>query len=177
NDDFAKMVGGYKDLAELETKIKEDLTKKAMQEGEKNLRNELINQVVKLNFFEVPETLLNFYLDSLVEDLKKKHKKVDEAKIREEYKEIGAGHIRWDYLFHQIAEKEKIEVNKEEIEEWTKKFAKDYKMEKEKAEELLVTPQNTKRIRENILEDKVIDFLLKNATIKEETFFAQSGEK
>ncbi len=176
NDDFAKMVGGYKDLAELETKIKEDLTKKAMQEGEKNLRNELINQVVKLNFFEVPETLLNFYLDSLIEDLKKKYKKVDEAKIREEYKEIGAGHIRWDYLFHQIAEKEKIDVNKEEIEEWAKKFAKDYKMEKGKAEELLGTPQNTKRIIENILEDKVVGFLLKNAVIKEETFLAESGK-
>ena len=177
NDNFAKMVGGYKDLAELKTKIKEGLTKKAMQDGEKNLRNELINQIIKLNFFEVPETLLNFYLDSLIEDLKKKHKKVDEAKIREEYKEIGAGHIRWDYLFHQIAEKEKIEVNKEEIEEWTKKFAKDYKMEKERTEELLATPQNTKRIRENILEDKVIDFLLKNAIIKEETFLPESEKK
>ena len=177
NDDFAKKVGGYKDLAELKTKIKEDLTKKATQDSEKNLRNELINQVVKLNFFEVPATLLNFYLDSLIEDLKKKHKKVDEAKIREEYKEIGAGHIRWDYLFHQIAEKEKIDVNKEEIEEWTKKFAQDYKMEKEKAEELLATPQNTKRIRENILEDKVVDFLLKNAVIKEEAFLPEIGKK
>lgn len=175
NDDFAKMAGGYKDLAELKTKIREGLTKKAMQDSEKNLKNELINQVIKLNFFEVPETVLNFYLDSLIEDLKKKYRKVDEAKIREEYKEIGAGQIRWDYLFHQIAEKEKIEVNEEEIEEWAKKFAKDYKMEKEKAEELLGTPQNTKRIKENILEDKVVDFLLKNAVIKEERFLTDSG--
>lgn len=175
NDDFAKMVGGYKDLAELKTKVREDLTKKAMLDSEKDLRNEAINQVIKINFFEVPQTLLNFYLDSLIEDLKKKYRKVDEAKIRDEYKEIGADHIRWDYLFHKIAEKEKIEVNQEEIEEWTKKFAQDYKMEKEKAEKLLGTPQNTKRIRENILEDKVVAFLLKNAVIKEQTFFGQSG--
>jgi trigger factor len=177
NDDFAKMVGDFKDLKELKTKIEEDLTKTAIQESEKNLRNELINQVIKLNFFEIPETLLNFYLDSLIEDLKKKYKKVDEAKTREEYKEIGAGHIRWDYLFHQIAEKEKVGVRKEEIEEWAKKFAKDYKMEKEKADELLGTPQNTKRVIENILEDKVVDFLLKNAVIKEETFLNQSGKE
>ena len=152
------------------------MTKKAVQDSENILKNELINQVVKLNFFEVPETVLNFYLDSLIEDLKKKYQKVDEAKIREEYKEIGSAHIRWDYLFHQIAEKEKIEIAKEEIEKWAEKFAQDYKMEKEKAEELLGTPQNIKRIRENILEDKVIDFLLKNAVIKEETFLAQSGK-
>ena len=174
NDDLAKMVGGYKDLTELKTKIGENLTKKTMQDSEKNLRNELINQVIKLNFFEVPETLLSFYLDSLIEDLKKKYRKVDEAKIREEYKETGAGHIRWDYLFHQIAEKEKIEVNQEEVEKWTNKLAKDYKMEEEKEKELLGTPQSIKRIRENILEDKVVNFLLKNAVIKEETSSAQS---
>jgi len=176
NDDFAKMVGGYKNLAELKSKIKEDLSKKATLDAEKNLRNELINRVVKLNFFEVPETVLNFYLDSLIEDLKKKYQKVDEAKIREEYQQIGAAHIRWDYLLHKIAEKEKIEVNEEDIEEWTKKFAKDYKMEKEKAKELLETPQNTKRIRENILEEKVVDSLLKNAVIKEESFLPENGK-
>ena len=176
NDDLAKMAGGYKDLAELKTKIKEGLTKKAVADSENILRNELINQIVKLNFFEVPETVLNFYLDSLIEDLKKKYQNVDEAKIREEYKEIGSAHIRWDYLFHQIAEKEKIEIAKEEIEKWAEKFTQDYKMEKEKAEELLGTPQNIKRIRENILEDKVIDLLLKDAVIKEETFLAPSGK-
>jgi trigger factor len=175
NDDFAKMVGGYKDLTELKSKITEDLTKRAMQDAEKNLRNDMINRVIKLNFFEVPETVLNFYLDSLIQDLKNKYRKVDEAKIREEYKEIGAAHIRWDYLLHQIAEKEKIEVSKDDIEEWTKKFAKDYKMEKEKAKELLETPQNAKRIGENILEEKVVDFLLKNAVIKEESFLSELG--
>lgn len=177
NEDFAKMAGGYKDLAELRTKIKEGLAKNAERDGENHLKNEVINQVVKLNFFEVPETVLNLYLDSLIEDLKKKYQKVDEAKIREEYKEIGSAHIRWDYIFHKIAEKEKIEVNKEDLEEWGRKFAQDYKMEKEKAEEFLSTPQNIKRIKENILEDKVIDFLLKNAVVREETFLAQSGKE
>jgi trigger factor len=176
DDKFAKMVGDFKDLASLKTKIEEDLTKKAMQDAEKNLRNELINQVIKLNFFEVPETVLNFYLDSLIQDLKKKYRKVDEKKTREEFKDIGAAQIRWDYLFHQIAEKEKIEVAKEEVEEWAKKFAEDYRMEKEKADQLLGTPQKIKRIQENILEDKVVDFLLGNAVIKEETLLVDSSE-
>jgi len=176
NDDLAKMVGDYKNLTELKTKIKQDLTEKAIQDSEKNLRNELINQIIKLNFFEVPETVLKFYLDSLIEDLKKKYKKVDETKTREEFKEIGAAQIRWDYLFHQIAEKEKIEVTKEEVEEWASKFAKDYRMEKEQADQLLGTPQKIKRIQENILEDKVVDFLLKNAVIEEETFLADDSK-
>ena len=77
---------------------------------------------------------------------------------------------------NEIAEKEKIEVTKEEIEEWTKKFAEEYKMEKEKADQLLGTPQKIKRIQENILEDKVVDFLLKNAIVKEETLLAESSK-
>jgi trigger factor len=176
NDDLAKMAGDFKDLAELKAKITEDLTKKAMQDSEKNLRNDLINQVIKLNFFEVPETLLKFYLDSLIQDLKKKYRKVDEAKTREDFKEIGAAQIRWDYLLHRIAEKEKVEVTQDEIEEWTKKFAKEYRMEKDKAEQLLGTPEKIKRIQENILEDKVVDFLLKNAVVEEESFVPESSK-
>jgi trigger factor len=176
NDDLARMVGDFKDLAELKAKIREDLTKKATQDSEKNLRNHLINQVIKLNFFEVPETLLKFYLDSLIQDLKKKYRKVDEAKTREEFKEIGAAQIRWDYLFHRIAEKEKIEVTQDEIEEWTEKFAKEYRMEKDKADQLMGTPEKIKRIRENILEDKVVGFVLKNAVVKEESFVPQSSK-
>jgi FKBP-type peptidyl-prolyl cis-trans isomerase (trigger factor) len=120
--------------------------------------------------------VLKFYLDSLIEDLKKKYKKVDETKTREEFKEIGAAQIRWDYLFHQIAEKEKIEVTKEEVEQWASKFAKDYRMEKEQADQLLGTPQKIKRIQENILEDKVVNFLLKNAVIEEQTFLADDSK-
>jgi len=170
DDDFARTVGGYDNLDQLKSKIKEGLIRRAQKDQERELKNELINQLIKRNPFEVPDTLLNFYMDSLIEDLKKNYRKVDEKQIREKYRGIATNHIRWDLLYHQIAEKEKIQVTPEEIEAWLKDFARDYRMKMEEARKLLENPSQAKRIKEELLEQKVLDFLLKNAKIKEETY-------
>ena len=177
NDNFAKTVGGYNTIAELKSKIREGLVKKAQRDGEAEAKNELTNQVIKRNPFEVPETLLNFYMDSLIQDLKRKYQKVDEEKTKEKYRDIAIGHIRWDLLFHQIAEKENIQVTKEDMETWLEDFARDYKMKAEEARKLLENPSQIKKIKEDLLEKKVLEFLLKNAKIKEETFLTQETEE
>ncbi len=177
NDAFAKTVGGYKNLGELKNKIKEGLVSKAQREAEAEVRNQLINQVIRRNAFEVPDTLLNFYMDSLIDDLRKKYKRVDERRIRKDYQDIAIDHIRWDLLFHQIAEKEKIKVSQEEIKAWVEDFAQDYRMRSEDVRKLLENPSQMKRIKEDILEKKVVDFLLRNAKIKEKTKQKNSNEE
>lgn len=176
-DDFAKTVGGYQTIAQLKGKIREGLLKKAQRDAEAEVKNELVNQVIKRNPFEVPDTLLNYYMDSLIQDLKRKYQKVDEKKVREDYKEIAIGHIKWDFLFHQIVEKENIRVTQEEMDAWVEAFARDYKMKTEEAKKLAENPSQMKRIKEDLLEKNVVEFLFRNAKIKEETFLAQKNEE
>ncbi|MGB7063432.1 MAG: trigger factor [Candidatus Zixiibacteriota bacterium] len=173
NDEFAKTVGKFKTLDELKGKIREGLLKKSRRDVEVEVKNELVDQVIKHNPFEVPDTLFDYYMDSLIKDLKGKYKKVDEKKVREDYKEVASGHIKWDFLFHQIVEKEKIQVTKEDMDAWVENFARDYKMKTEDAKKLVENPSQIKKIREDILEKKVLDFLRKSAKIKEETIPAQ----
>ncbi|MCK4224732.1 MAG: trigger factor [candidate division Zixibacteria bacterium] len=177
NDNFAKTVGGYNTIVELKVKVREGLVKRAQRDAEGEVKNELINQVIKRNPFEVPDTLFNYYIDSLIKDLKTKYKKVNEKKIREEYRDIAIGHIRWDLLFHQIVEKENIQVTQEEIDAWVEDFAQNYKMKTEEARKLSENPSQLKRIKEDLLEKKTLNFLLQNAKIKEETFFPQKTEE
>ncbi len=173
NDDFAKTVGKFKTLDELKNKIREGLLKKSRRDAEVEVKNELVDQVIKSNPFEVPDTLFDYYMESLIKDLKGKYKKVDEKKVREDYKNVASGHIKWDFLFHQIVEKEKIQVTKEDMDAWVENFARDYKMKTEDAKKLVENPSQIKKIREDILEKKVLDFLRKSAKIKEETIPAQ----
>lgn len=72
---FAKTVGKYNTVAELKDKIREGLVQRDLKDALTEVKNDLINEVIKHNQFEVPETLINFYLDSVVEDLKKNTKK------------------------------------------------------------------------------------------------------
>ena len=168
DDDFARSLGEFKDLDDLKEKIREDLEARAEREKERDLKNQLIKEVVQKNSFEVPQTLLNYYLDSVVENFKKSQKKIEEDKLREQYKELGENRIRWEFLMHQISEKEKIEVTQADIDDFTRKFAQNYKLELEKAKEFLARQKDIKNLKEDILEEKVLDFLLKNAVIREE---------
>ncbi|HEX7402304.1 MAG TPA: trigger factor [candidate division Zixibacteria bacterium] len=170
NDEFAKTVGEYKNLGELKGKIKEGLIQRDMKDADTELKTDLINQVIRRNPFEVPDTLFDYYLDSVIEDLKKRYQKVDEKKVREEYKDIALAQIRWDFLFHRIAEKENIQVTKPEMENWCEQNAKAMRVTVEEAIKSLENPSFSKRIKEDLREKKTIDFLLKNAKIKEEPY-------
>jgi trigger factor len=173
NDEFAKSVGKFETLDQLKEKIREGLLQKARRNAEMELKNELVNEVIKRNPFEVPDTLFDYYMEALTKDLKEKYKKVDEKKVREDYKDVAIGHIKWDFLFHQIVEKEKIEVTREDMDAWVEHFARDYKMKPEDAKKLVESPSQIKKIREELLEKKVLDFLRKSAQVKEETIPAQ----
>jgi FKBP-type peptidyl-prolyl cis-trans isomerase (trigger factor) len=70
-------------------------------------------------------------------------------------------------------EKENIQVSKDELEAWIEAFARDYKMKTEEARKLFENPSQIKRIKEELLEKKVLDFLRKSAKITEETIPAQ----
>ena len=168
NDDFAKGLGEYKTLDELKKKIKEDLEKESQRDAEKDLANQVIKQVAEKNSFEVPESLLNLYLDNVVEDFKKSYKNVDEAKLREQYKDLGLSRIRWEFLMHEIVKKEKIEVTKEETDKWVENFAKANSLDLKQAKEFLAQKKRIKDIKETILEDKTIDFIIKNSKVEEE---------
>ncbi len=177
NDDFAKTVGAYKNLEELKSKIKEGLVKRDLKDAETELKTDLINEVIRRNPFEVPDTLLDFYLDSILEDLKKRYQKVDEVKVREEFKDIALAQIRWDFLLHQIAEKEKIQVSKEEMVTWCEENSKAMQLKAEDAIKSLEDPSFSKRIKEDLLEKKTVEFLLKNAQIKEEKYVPPEPKK
>jgi len=168
NDDFAKGLGEYKNLDELKKKIKEDLEKESLREAEKDLASQVIKQVVEKNSFEVPESLLDLYLDNMVEDFKKSYKNVDEAKLREQYKELGLSRIKWEFLMHEIVKKENLEVTKEDTDKWVENFAKANSLELKQAKEFIAQKKKIKDIKETILEDKAIDFIIKNSTVEEE---------
>ncbi|OGC83915.1 MAG: trigger factor [candidate division Zixibacteria bacterium RBG_16_43_9] len=175
NDDFAKGLGEYKSLDELKKKIKEDLEKESQRDAEKDLARQVIKQVVEKNSFEVPESLLNLYLDNVVEDFKKSYpmdpnsdKNMDEEKLREQYKEIGLSRIRWEFIMHEIAKNEKIEVTKEDTDKWVENFAKANSLELKQAKEFIAQKKKIKDIKETILENKVIEFIIKNSEVKEE---------
>lgn len=174
DDIFAKSLG-FSDYLDMRFRIKKDLERKAEQESLRDLKAQLVKKVIEKNSFEVPKSLLKDYLDSVVDDFKKSKEKIDEKKIRAQNEKVGKNRIRWIILLQEIAKKERVEVTSDDVKDWIKRFAQNYNLTQEKAKEILAKGKKLEDIKESILEDKVLDLLLRNAIIVEEEKIERSN--
>jgi trigger factor len=66
DDEFAKSLGDFADLATLRVRIREDLEKEAAREAERGIRMQLVQNVVQANPFEVPRSMIQQYLERVM---------------------------------------------------------------------------------------------------------------
>jgi trigger factor len=177
NDAFAKQVGQGETLLELKLAIRKHIEGEKKTDAARAAKKMLIDQLIERNPIEVPESMLTSYIDGVIEDFKKNKEKFDETEIREKYHPIGLSAVRWYLLFHRLAAQEKIEVSSEDTENWIKKFAENYRMEVPQAKELLAKTGKASEIRDGILEEKVVDFLMSNTDGKPGTAENKEGNK
>ena len=167
DDDFARQVAGGKTLLELKLDIRKELEASAARNIDRANRKMIIDQVVSQNQIVVPDSMVESYLKNVIEDYKQNAATVDEAELREKYRPVGVNTIRWVLLFHRLAGVEKIEVLPSDTENWIKRFADNYRMDVPKAKEVLSRTGRINDIKDGILEDKVLDFLLTKAEVRE----------
>lgn len=152
---------------EFKVKLKSDIQTRKSKESHDSLREETIKEVIDKNRFELPEAMVERYLERLIEDMRKNSKEtIDEAEVREQYRAVGIRQIRWDLLFHDIAEKENIRVEQSDIDTWLQRFADNYKMTLEEARKTITENRRIADLKETILENKVIDFIIAGSTVE-----------
>jgi trigger factor len=72
--------------------------------------------------------------------------------------------VKWFLIKDKIAETEKLEVTNEDLEPLIKSDAEKYGMDVEKIKKIY---ENNTDVKYRVLEDKVMDLLVKNAKVKE----------
>ena len=166
NDGFAKLVGFEGTFLELKLDIRRRLEMDVRADAARMRRRSVIDQVVNGNPIVVPEAMVESYLNGVVEDHRKNKLEFEEKDVREKYRPLGVNAVRWHLLYHRLAEQENIEVSSEDTENWTSRFADNYRMDVAKARELLAKSGKAEEIKDGILEDKVVDFLLSKTEVK-----------
>jgi trigger factor len=159
NDAFAKSQGKVETMLELRLKIREDLKLQKEIDQKQWEKQEIIRQIVQKNQIPIPESMIDKYIDSVINDMKEKKQPFDEKEVREQYRPVAADAIRRNWLIGRLAELENIEVLPSDTEAWIKEFADRYQMEPDKAKEVLSKAGKFDEIRDSILEEKVVDFL------------------
>jgi trigger factor len=65
DDDFARSLGEFADLATLQARIREDLEAEAAREAARRVRMQLVQHIVDANPFEVPQSMVRKYIEQL----------------------------------------------------------------------------------------------------------------
>jgi trigger factor len=68
DDEFAKSLGDFEDMAALRSRIREDMEQESAKEAERGVRMQLVQSVIQANPFEVPQSMVQQYLERVMPD-------------------------------------------------------------------------------------------------------------
>lgn len=159
-----------KDEAEFRNKIKEELEKIYFNMQEQELKNNIINELVKLNDVPVPDVLVDNVLNNNIEEIKNQNPKRELPKDfnEEEYRKTRRAdailQVKWYMIRDKIIELEKIEVTDADIEPLVEEDSKKYSIPADKLRNIY---KENAEVKYRLLDKKLMDFLIQNANIKE----------
>ncbi len=183
DDAFAQGLGNFKNLKELENKIKENLEIEEKNKEEQRLETTILKDLVaKSTIDEIPEILIEHELDKMIDELKGGIElnggKFDDylqsikktiSDLRKDFAGQAQERIRTALCIRQIAKQEKISANDEEIEKEIKNLTDIYKKQTAPAEyqqilDDLKTEKGRLYLKNMLTNKKVIEWLKNNLT-------------
>lgn len=176
NDEFARGLGNFVDLAALEEQIKSNLEEEARQKENQRQELEMIDQLINSSSFEeIPEILIINEKERMIEELKNniarqgldfvhylEHLKKSENDLKEGFADEAAKRIKTSLILRQIQLAENLTVNEEEIHQEIKKIKQLYQDQNEQLADF-DSPDYHNYIANIIANRKTIEFIKKKA--------------
>ncbi len=168
NDDFAKDLGDYESLDDLRQKVREYLMREYENRSRENLINGLIDALIDENPFDVPPQMVENSLNSYIEDIKKQIKgDFDVESFSEAQRPLIIRSIKWYLIQKQLTEQENLKVTDEDVDAHLEKMAEESNQSLKKIKAKYSLKNRRKKLKDDLQEEKIIDFLLKNSEIEE----------
>jgi len=176
NDEFAKEVGPFANLAELKEQIKKDLVANEENRIQKDLRSRIVKTLVDRNPVEVPPALLQQQKKALIHDLHHKmeqqgisHEQFEEyaKKWDSDFEESARFIIKSSFLITTLADKLNLRSTAEDIEKRLVEYASSTGIDMDRIRKFYEQPDRLNSIRFQITEEKVVNHLISKAAVRE----------
>jgi trigger factor len=172
NDEFAKEYTKNDTLEALRLSIREGLEERTMSGNKSRLEAAVLDALIGKNPVEVPPTLIkreavNMAKQFMARTARRVPKDEEVEQFAGLFEEEARKAFAANYLLEAIAKKENLEASDEEVEERIKKDAERVHMHPDKYRARFGDAVKDMTRRQVVL-DKALDFLLRNATIKDE---------
>lgn len=167
DDKFAETIG-YESL----DKLKEAITKQLERDFESvsftKTKKELFDKMDADIKFEVPQGMVDLDKASITQQIKQEKPDAKEADVEKEAIELAERRVRLGILLSELGKKNNIQVSEDEIRQSIMAKASSFPGQQQQVIEFYSkNPQALEQVRGEILEDKVVEFIISQADVKE----------
>lgn len=176
NDEFVKDVSEFDTLDDYKKDIKEKIAKSNEQRGRQETENNVIDEVLKITTVEIPDCMIDTQLENIARDFDyrlsmqglnlAKYLEMTGSNIdafKEQFKEQAEKQVKTSLVLEAVAKAENVKATEKDIEAEMKKVAESYNMELDKVKDLF-KDEERKSLENEIITQKTVDLLVKNAT-------------
>jgi len=164
DDAFAGEVGDFESLNALTSAVRKDLEAHSEREADAAVRQQLIDQIVQANVFDIPPSWVNQLIDGYM----KAYQIPEEERQRftAEFRPIAERQVRRDLIIDTIAEKEKLKATEGDIDDRVAEVAKKRNADPGQVYASLQKAGRLQEIERAITEEKVFKWLLERNTVE-----------
>jgi trigger factor len=174
DDEFAKDLGDYSTLNDLKAKLREDIQKEKELLLERQLKDQMVDQLLQKNIFEVPESLVDEQTKALVSETKLRLATqgmtidtlgVSEQKLQEDYRETALKQVKTFLILEKIALQEGVTVTDEEVEDRLREISERAHQKIDAVKRYYEKNGLIPEVKAGIMNEKTLNFLLEKANI------------
>jgi trigger factor len=175
DDEFAKDLGEFGNLAELEDRIRKQLAAAEERRSDRDVKTALVDALVAKAGFEVPEALVERHMSARTESLARglAYQGIDPRKVgvdwkqyRESTREESVKAARADILLDEIARREGVSVLDSEVDAEVARIADRSGRSREQVRAQMTKEGDIGALAARIREEKTLDLLKSNASIE-----------
>ena len=176
DDEFAKALG-LELLEKLRDAVKDRITREHASMSRQKIKRALLDELDKMHKFDPPPTLVEEEFDrvwkSVLQELENERKtfadeNTTEEKAKAEYRAIAERRVRLGLVLAEIGEKNNITVTEDELSRAVMDRARQFAGQEQRVWDYYrQNPQAVAALRAPIFEEKVVDFLLELASVKD----------
>ena len=164
DDAFAREVGDFESLDALRTAVRKDLESHAERESDAAVRQQVIDQIVQANTFDVPPSWVNQLVDGYMKAYQIPETEKD--RFSAEFRPVAERQVRRDLIIDAVAESEKLSASEADVDERVAEVVAKRSAEPGQVYASLQKAGRIKEIERAITEEKVFKWLLERNTIE-----------
>ena len=164
DDAFAREVGDFDSLEALRTAVRADLTNHLAREAESEVRQQLLDEILTANAFEVPRSWVQRMMAAYAEAYQIPEE--ERERFAEQFQSMAERQVRRDMVIDAVAQKEGLNATEADIDDRIAEVATQRGKEPGEVYASLQKAGRIAEIERSITEEKVFQHLMAQSTVE-----------